>query len=138
MSNPDDPASWVAKADNDLLCIANNLNDPDVPWDVVCFHAQQAAEKMLKAILVSRGLVVARTHDLLGLFDECITTGAQLPDLRSDCALLTQYAVAFRYPGYSPDPDEQDGGTAVAAARRIYDAVRAVLIAAPPAGRPSP
>jgi HEPN domain-containing protein len=55
MSNPDDPASWTAKAENDLLCIANNLNDPQIPWDAVCFHAQQAAEKMLKAFLVSRG-----------------------------------------------------------------------------------
>lgn len=138
MSNPDDPASWVAKADNDLLCIANNLNDSRVPWDAVCFHAQQAAEKMLKAVLVSRGLVAARTHDLLGLFDECIAQVAQLPDLRSDCALLTQYAVAFRYPGYGPDPDEAEGRAAVAAARRLYEAVKAVLAAHPPSYRSSP
>lgn len=55
MSNPDDPASWVAKADSDLLCIANNLNHPQVPWDAVCFHAQQAAEKMLKAFWQAAG-----------------------------------------------------------------------------------
>ena len=133
MSNPDDPSSWVAKADNDLLCISNNLNDPHVPWDAICFHSQQAAEKMLKAVLVSRGLVVARTDDLLGLFDECITASAHLPDLRSDCALLTQCAVAFRYPTYASDPHEADGRAAVAAARRIYDAARPLL---PPAAHP--
>ena len=82
MSNPDDPASWIAKASNDLLCISNNLNDPQIPWDAVCFHAQQAAEKALKAYLVSRGLVVARTHNLMAILDNCIDAGGGFEQLR--------------------------------------------------------
>ena len=127
MSNPDDPASWVAKADNDLLCIENNLNDPRVPWDVVCFHAQQVAEKMLKAFLVAQGATVARTHDVLALVDECTAAGAPLAPFRTDAALLTQYAVAFRYPVLGGEPDEVEGRAAIAAARRIYDVIRALL-----------
>ncbi|MBM4080999.1 MAG: HEPN domain-containing protein, partial [Planctomycetes bacterium] len=53
MSDPEaNWADWVGKADNDLLNVRNNLAAERVPWDTVCFHAQQAAEKMLKAFLV--------------------------------------------------------------------------------------
>ena len=44
MYNPDDPWAWVAKAENDLLNIRNNLGCERIPWDTICFHAQQAAE----------------------------------------------------------------------------------------------
>jgi hypothetical protein len=42
MSNPDDPRTWVAKAESDLLNISNNLSAERVPWDTICFHAQQS------------------------------------------------------------------------------------------------
>ena len=48
MSDPDDWHVWLQKATNDLLNIDNNLRSAAVPWDTVCFHAQQAAEKLLK------------------------------------------------------------------------------------------
>jgi HEPN domain-containing protein len=37
--------AWVSKAENDLLNVRNNLQAEQVPWDTVCFHCQQAAEK---------------------------------------------------------------------------------------------
>jgi len=68
MSAPESNYStWLAKADNDFLNIQNNLRAERVPWDTVCFHAQQAAEKLLKAFLVYRGQLPARTHDLVVL-----------------------------------------------------------------------
>jgi HEPN domain-containing protein len=127
MSNPDDPASWVAKADSDLLCIDNNLNDAHVPWDAVCFHAQQAAEKMLKAFLVAQGMIIARTHNLPILLDECGKCGLPSDPLRADCQFLNAYAVTFRYPASTSDPTEVEGRAAVAAARRVYHAVRVAL-----------
>ena len=48
--------SWVHKAEHDLLNVRNNLAAKEVPWDTVCFHAQQAAEKMLKAVQAFHGL----------------------------------------------------------------------------------
>ncbi len=131
MSNPDDPASWVAKADNDLLCIANNLNDLRVPWDAVCFHAQQAAEKMFKAFLAGRGMTFTRTHNLRVLLTECVTAGASFAALESACDLLNPFAVTFRYPSGTPDPTEAEGHLAVSAARRVYDTVKAALILPP-------
>jgi HEPN domain-containing protein len=40
---------WMTKAANDLLNADNNLNAETIPLDTVCFHCQQAAEKLLKA-----------------------------------------------------------------------------------------
>lgn len=50
MSGPKSNVSaWLRKAEHDLLNIENNLASKEIPWDTVCFHAQQAAEKILKA-----------------------------------------------------------------------------------------
>jgi len=57
-----DVQAWVAKADEDRLCLENELKAEHTPWSVVCFHAQQAAEKYLKAFLVFHGSgLLART-----------------------------------------------------------------------------
>ena len=45
---------WVAKAMSDLLNADNNLVATRVPFDTICFHCQQAAEKLLKAFLAAR------------------------------------------------------------------------------------
>ena len=55
---------WVEKAEHDLLNIENNLVASHVPWDTVCFHAQQCAEKYLKALLVWKQIDFPKTHDL--------------------------------------------------------------------------
>jgi len=127
MSNPDDPWTWIAKAESDLLNIRNNLDAERVPWDTICFHAQQAAEKMLKAFLVSRGQAVSRTHDLVALLAEAVATGGPLEVLEADCRMLTPYAVMFRYPGVPIEPTEREGRQAVAAAERIYKLTRSAL-----------
>lgn len=127
MTNPDDPMAWVAKADNDLLNIRNNLNDERVPWDTVCFHAQQAAEKLLKAYLVSRGRTVQRTHDLLHLLDECVSAEAPFESLLEPCRRLNPYAVALRYPGSLVEPTPEDSHEANAAAAMIRREVLAAL-----------
>ena len=55
----------LRKADHDLLNIENNLAAKEIPWDTICFHAQQAVEKVLKAFLVHQGSGLSKTHDLL-------------------------------------------------------------------------
>ena len=78
---------WIAKARNDLLNADNNLKAEEIPFDTVCFHCQQAAEKFLKAYLVANGISYPITHDL---------------------ALLMPYAVEIRYPGDWFMPTEED------------------------------
>jgi HEPN domain-containing protein len=127
MSDPDDWAVWVAKSENDLLNIDNNLAAADVPWDTVCFHAQQAAEKLLKALLVARGEVVPRTHDLSALLGRCQAAGFDVASISDDCQRLQPYAVLTRYPGSPFEPDADEGRLAASAAARIMDVVRDLL-----------
>lgn len=127
MPSPDDPKAWVAKAFNDLLCITNNVHADEVPWDTVAYHAQQAAEKMLKACLVSRGIEVPRTHDLGRLVGECLAAGIPIDAVTQDCDLLTPYGISSRYPGDEPDVLEVEARQAVEAAQRIVAVAMSVL-----------
>ena len=128
MNDPDDWRAWIAKATNDLLNIDNNLKSSAVPWDTVCFHAQQAAEKALKALLVARGEIVPRTHDLSALLGRCAALGFAVDELWDECGQLQPYSVLIRYPGAPFEPDAAEGEGAAEAARRVVDAVAKILM----------
>lgn len=53
---------WIIKAENDMKAIQNLLDSSDIITDAICFHSQQAAEKYLKAYLVSNGVDPEKTH----------------------------------------------------------------------------
>lgn len=128
MNSPESNFSaWLRKADHDLLNIENNLAAKEIPWDTVCFHAQQAAEKVLKAFLVVRGRDLSKTHDLVALLALCVECDAGLAGLESDCRKLTSYGVAARYPDDLFEPGEADGRDVVAAARRIRTKILSLL-----------
>ncbi len=120
---------WIAKADSDFAVIEITISVPRPPWDAICFHAEQAAEKYLKAFLAYAGQDPPRTHDLPALLRACRGVEPKLPDLESDCLLLTPYVAASRYPGVLPEPDRNVGEAAVAAARRISAAIHQRLAA---------
>jgi HEPN domain-containing protein len=130
MSGPEaNYRGWVRKAEGDLLNIENNLTAARVPWDTVCFHAQQAAEKLLKGFLVFHGQTPPRIHDLIALLAACARIDPGLATLEADCAKLTDFAILARYPTGVAEPEAEDGHAAVAAARRI----RATLLTGLPA-----
>jgi HEPN domain-containing protein len=114
-----DPQAWLAKAENDLLNIRNNLAASNIPWDTVCFHAQQLVEKVLKAFLVARGQPASRLHDLVALLSSCAEIEPSLVALEEDCRRLTTYAIAARYPVPFAEPTEREGREMVAAAERV-------------------
>jgi HEPN domain-containing protein len=111
--------SWLDKASHDLLNIENNLRSEQVPWDTVCFHAQQAVEKTLKAFLVFHERPLLRSHDLVAILTSCVSADATLVDVESDCRDLTYFAVGARYPEDLFEPTEDDGRRMVAACLRV-------------------
>jgi HEPN domain-containing protein len=119
--------SWVVKAEEDRLCIRNELAAAKTPWSVVCFHAQQAAEKYLKAFLVANGIDPERTHALDEVLKECLRFDGALAGLQADCRQLTDFAVDIRYPDIRVEDEEQIGRQAVAMAERICEAIRRKL-----------
>ena len=121
--------AWISKAENDLLNVQNNLQARKIPWDTVCFHCQQVAEKYFKALLVRHNLEVPRTHDLEVLLDVIVEWFPALQDQRSDLQWLTTYAVAIRYP---PELLEdtfgaEEGDSAYTIALAVRDACREYL-----------
>ena len=92
-----DGRQWLAHARSDLA-LARIEPPPGVRLEALCFHAQQAAEKALKALLIARRIEFPRTHNLRILLDLLPTEIAGGDDLGA-AAGLTDYAVTTRYPG---------------------------------------
>lgn len=110
---------WLTKADHDLQTARILLSTSGAPLDNACFHAQQAAEKSLKAFLVFHSVDFRKTHDLDALLDACVTVDAEFEQLRDDCGTLNPYAVDTRYPGPAEDYSLEEATAAVEAAERV-------------------
>ncbi len=132
MSDRADVSAWVEKAEHDLVAVDAISVGSDPPWDIVVFHAQQAAEKFLKAFLVSRGHQPPKTHDLTRLLTICVADAPELASFADDCVFLSPLAVLSRYPGGEPEPDSarEDAEKGVEIARRIRGAILPRLLAA--------
>ena len=74
----------------------------------ICFHAQQAVEKSMKAVLVFHQIDFPFTHDLEQLLVLLEKKQIALPDALQDIGLLTPYAVETRYPGDWGDITDED------------------------------
>lgn len=90
------PAEWMRYARSDLA-LANATSD-EVMLESLCFHVQQAVEKSLKAVLVSRAIPFPRTHNIDSLIG-LLPADVPVPPEDADVAELTEYAVTVRYPG---------------------------------------
>jgi HEPN domain-containing protein len=101
---PDRPEVLLRKARQDELVLQKLLGDREVDDDTLGFHAQQAAEKMLKAVLASRGVDYPKTHNLRVLIELLAQTGIRLPETLSEITRLTQFGTTFRYDSFEPAP----------------------------------
>ena len=99
MKNEADVKEWIRFADMDVLS-ANHLNEITYPkpLEIICYHCQQAAEKMLKALVLANDGELQKTHDL-GLLTEQIEEFVTVPeDVLNAADSLTPYGVKIRYP----------------------------------------
>ena len=68
------------------------------PLEIICYHCQQAIEKLLKGVLISRGVTIEKTHDL-GLLAEMLQEYTEVDEKYLEiCDDLTPYGVKIRYP----------------------------------------
>lgn len=88
---------FLRLAQRDQAAFAALLNAPAVDPAVACFHAQQAAEKALKAVMCLHRLEYRRTHDLEELAGTLADVGIPPPVDEIELRCLTPYAVEFRY-----------------------------------------
>ncbi len=95
----------LQKADQDLTTLKKLISDDEVADEILGFHAQQAAEKILKAILAFCKIDFPYTHRLADLIDILHDNGVRIPDELDDVRYLTPFAVAFRYEFIEEDDD---------------------------------
>ena len=117
---------WINKAEGDWVSAGREaVVQIDPNHDLVCFLAQQCAEKYLKAALQEESITPPKTHDLEKLMDLLLPTQpfwkALLPALDS----LSDYAVSFRYPGQ--DADNKEAQDALEHCRKVREAARRSL-----------
>ena len=94
---PDDPREWMNRARSDLTLARSRPEG--VHLADLCLHAQQAAEKAIKALLIGRGVDFPYVHDLAALTGLFEADGLETPTVVRRAARLTSYATPTRYPG---------------------------------------
>jgi len=118
---PGSPDEWLSHAKSDLRLASLAAGDELVRREQVCFHAQQAAEKAIKAVLLSREIEFPLTHDIEELLEIAESNGIKLPEDIREAGLLTPYAVESRYPGYAFEITEADLKEALQAAEHSVE-----------------
>lgn len=97
----------------------------DPNWDAVCFHAQQAVEKALKALLQENNIVFPKTHDLGDLLNRLLALFPHLFSLYDSLEWLTTFAVEIRYPG--EEAIEQDAQDSLSIMRETMQLIQSEL-----------
>ena len=96
-------ADWLRHAKADLALAKVPLPE-DGLYKTLCFHAQQAVEKGIKAVLVFRGVEFPKSHGLARLID-LLPADIERNERVIESAKLTAYATTFRYPTEDDDLD---------------------------------
>ena len=99
-------AMYLRKADQDRVVFEKWREDPTVAIDILGFHAQQAAEKMLKAALAGNAVAFPYTHRLTDLIDLAKAHELSFPEELEELRFLTPFAVQFRYELYEEEDDD--------------------------------
>lgn len=112
-------AEWLRRARADMT-VAALTDDERIAPEIAAFHAQQAAEKALKAVLVRRQIDFPRTHSIGVLLALC--EDAELPGVQdlTDASGLTRYAVAARYPTQDEPVSRQEAREAATLAAQVF------------------
>jgi len=119
---PDDPREWLNRAQSDLL-LAKSYEE-GIYLEDLCFHAQQAAEKAIKALLIRRGIEFPYVHDISELMTLLEGAGEFLPESIRKGETLTRFAVFTRYPGVSPPVSHEEYEEALNLAGEIVQWVK--------------
>lgn len=85
------------KAEDDAKAMQLLAPNSEISDEIIGFHAQQAVEKWLKAVLGSRGVEFEYTHDLHRLIAEVTAAVGEFPFDAPEVVALTEHAVPLRY-----------------------------------------
>ena len=113
---------WLRKAEGDLKAAERLLAFQEEDYFTAAFHAQQAAEKFLKVLLVRHQIPFPKTHDIQRLLDLADRADTAIRPRLASAVTLTPFGVEFRYPG-DQVADVQAARGALDQARRVREVV---------------
>jgi HEPN domain-containing protein len=119
-------AEWVRKADLDFSTVVR-LAPEDAFRDIVVFHAQQAAEKYLKALLTKRQIEFPKTHEIRRLLELLNASDPEVVEALPDAKWLDPFGVEIRYPSDRPETLPGDEQVALQLAERTRASVAMAL-----------
>jgi len=125
------PEQWVEAAESDLRLARLASAASGIRPEQSCFHAQQAAEKALKAVLLFRSMEFPFTHDIEELLRLGEEAGLNPPDNVRQAGVLTPYAIETRYPGYWAEISEEEKTEALRIAGEVLKWAKQVIQKAP-------
>jgi HEPN domain-containing protein len=114
---PDDPREWLNRARSNL--VRAKAKRKGVYLEDLCFDAQQAAEKAIKALLIKLNVNFPYVHDLAELLTLVEKADQAVPEPIKRAGKLSRFAVFTRYPGIGPSITEKEYRTTVEIAARV-------------------
>ena len=122
---PDDPREWMNRAQSNLSMAKSEA--AGIYLEDLCFNAQQAVEKAIKALLLKLGVEFPYVHDIAQLVTLLERAGQEIPGFVREAAQLTQFAVFSRYPGIAPPVKREEYDEAVAIAEQVVRWVEVII-----------
>lgn len=125
-SSADIVRNWLEKARRDFVTAKNGLDSSEPFTEIICFHAQQAGEKYIKAYLVWQEIEFPKTHSVEDLLLLATQKDPSFQTLIEKATFLTPFAVEIRYAEFE-EPLFEDAKKAVGIAQQIRDFILAKL-----------
>ena len=128
MVEPEIIEEWLKRANEDFEFAFSNLKDRSQFFEQICFHFHQAAEKYLKAFIISNALEFEKIHDLLKLLKTSQKKEPSLSCLRDACEFLNPFYIETRYPVHWPTHyTKEEAQKAKNAAQKISETIKDLL-----------
>jgi len=95
------PEELTSKAEKDIMnvnvLLAQKFHPEDLMYDIICFHATQAVEKLLKSYIIKNGQKVNKIHDIDRLHNIAVEIDVSFTNIKDDCVLLNVFVPDVKY-----------------------------------------
>ena len=122
---PEDPREWLNRARSNLLLA--KAPKRNIYLEDLCFNAQQAVEKAIKAILIAHEVEFPYVHDITELLTTLEKTGQKIPPSIRQAERLTRFAISTRYPGIASAIRREEYQEALAVAEKVIRWARTLV-----------
>jgi len=118
---------WLRYAEEDLRLARHGLTmGRRTPYRLIAYHAQQCAEKHLKAYLVYHRIDFPYTHSISRLLELCGDQTGWVKEIQ-EAEELTPFAITTRYPGVDEEVSRREALRAVEVAAKVRNKIKNVL-----------